>query len=726
MNDSNELDSNEKSSERCETSGQQLLQVKEEPEDGYDSRDHLNTIDVDYNSVRNDYESIETNCNETTVTEEIHNKTTIDETNDSSEGCVESPNNSPMNETNDTPEDLVSSSTNNLINEIISNNDNNECDDKDDNDDNDDNSDDGRDEVIGDCHTTDHTTDDPIIASVDDRAVDDIQPFICQKGCLQAFQTSNLRQIHENAYHPSITTRIIVIEAPVRQEYRCPFHGCDFAALSKPGLARHMTIHSRTGFKCDWNGCDAVFKNRMKLNEHKRRHENQEKEAIRPLVCDSFGCGKGFATNDDLVSHKESMHAEYRCKYYGCDAILSSKTSLANHLASHTGNGFKCDWLGCNAVLKNRFKLSEHKRKHENHEKEAKKPFLCDSFGCGKRFETNNGLVCHKETNHAEYRCPYPGCNAVLSKKIKLLYHMDVHSNETFRCNSDGCQQVFDTRLALEEHRKAHVGSFVCDYDRCGYAAITLHDLDKHKRNCHLENNGLIKCSFCDKSYKDEYGLNLHILKVHPELRPDIPLLVCDQRDCQYKTKSKAYYDQHKASHRLPLKCDTCYKRFAEQLNLENHKNKHTMTDRNTFKCPDCGKEYKDLKGLRKHKDSYHKQKTIGCDVEGCKRLFSSQFLLKEHKKRMHQRFVCEWPECSNSYSSQPRLNWHMNIHKGLKPFRCQWPECDKAYADQNVLNVHIKRHKGEHIYLCRREGCDFKCSHWMRLKRHQEEHLND
>ena len=75
MYDSNEKSSNEESSERCETNGQQLSQANEEP-NSCDTRDHLNVITVDDNSDGNNCEIIGTNCCEIGVTtEEIDNKT---------------------------------------------------------------------------------------------------------------------------------------------------------------------------------------------------------------------------------------------------------------------------------------------------------------------------------------------------------------------------------------------------------------------------------------------------------------------------------------------------------------------------------------------------------------------------------------------------------------------------------------------------------------------------
>ena len=113
-----------------------------------------------------------------------------------------------------------------------------------------------------------------------------------------------------------------------------------------------------------------------------------------------------------------------------------------------------------------------------------------------------------------------------------------------------------------------------------------------------------------------------------------------------------------------------------------------THSDTKSFVCSQCSKAFKSPIQLRRHTNLWHKPKTIICDFDGCGTKFATKRILNIHKQNHINKFLCEWPECENSYTTKMRLQYHMNIHKGLKPYKCEWPGCDKAYADCNVLSV--------------------------------------
>ena len=221
-------------------------------------------------------------------------------------------------------------------------------------------------------------------------------------------------------------------------------------------------------------GCQKSFPNPILRQLHEdtvhAKKKSFEKPILRQLHEDTDHVTKSDK-NKNINDIRESLMSriglstsrpdKYRCTVEDCDYRSQTNNDLQIHSASHLLSGFKCDWKGCHAVLKTRFKLSEHKRRHENQKKQVIYPFVCDSLGCGQGFETSNGLVCHKETNHSEFQCTSGQCNAVLSNKTQFVQHLDTHSDQTFRCDSDGCESVFDTRQALEDHTKYHIGSLL-------------------------------------------------------------------------------------------------------------------------------------------------------------------------------------------------------------------------------------------------------------------------
>ena len=105
--------------------------------------------------------------------------------------------------------------------------------------------------------------------------------------------------------------------------------------------------------------------------------------------------------------------------------------------------------------------------------------------------------------------------------------------------------------------------------------------------------------------------------------------------------------------------------------------------------------------------------------VSPIKNQFKTKKSLKNNKRKknkdLNEKIKCK------SFVTKWKLQYHMNRHKGLKPYRCDWPDCDNAYADCNALSLHKKKHIREEVYECPTKGCHFKCHQWLQLKRHEK-----
>ena len=81
-----------------------------------------------------------------------------------------------------------------------------------------------------------------------------------------------------------------------------------------------------------------------------------------------------------------------------------------------------------------------------------------------------------------------------------------------------------------------------------------------------------------------------------------------------------------------------------------------------------------------------------------------------------------EWyncSECTKSFTTLIRLNFHLRVHTEEKPYSC--PECTKSFSTSNKLVIHRKLHAGEKPLKCQQCNKSFSMSH--ELKEHMKVH---
>ena len=284
--------------------------------------------------------------------------------------------------------------------------------------------------------------------------------------------------------------------------------------------------------------------------------------------------------------------------------------------------------------------------------------------------ETNNK---NKINSKGIIKCNYSGCEMIFNTRLGLnrhrtKCHKSYLKNEIFKCDVKGCNAVYSRYTGLHAHRNVHLGKFKCDFDGCNYCAHSAHALRKH-RILHSEDRPF-KCKECDKCFKDNVGLRFHTIKVHPQLCPDLPLLKCKEKDCQYSTKHRYKYNAHKTSHSLSFECNICHKKFGSKDNLKRHELTHK--EGRTYECSECNKMYHTPATLNRHMQSHKPKRNISND----------------------KKYLCDWPECGKRFLTRQQLKWHMNRHNGVKPYRCDWPDCGKTYG----CGVALYKHKRTHI----------------------------
>ena len=119
------------------------------------------------------------------------------------------------------------------------------------------------------------------------------------------------------------------------------------------------------------------------------------------------------------------------------------------------------------------------------------------------------------------------------------------------------------------------------------------------------------------------------------------------------------------------------------------------------------------------------------CHFIGCGKGFPSEESLSTHtrshvKTRLPpKKFLCSVEGCNYRTDIRQRLDGHLNVHKGVKPYKCQ--TCGKGFTHIiNVRNHERYAHSsgdGEETYVCPLNGCTKVCKTRKQFLFHQTSH---
>jgi uncharacterized Zn-finger protein len=100
-----------------------------------------------------------------------------------------------------------------------------------------------------------------------------------------------------------------------------------------------------------------------------------------------------------------------------------------------------------------------------------------------------------------------------------------------------------------------------------------------------------------------------------------------------------------------------------------------------------------------------------------------SSFGKKQSRKCTEEKkefFQCTFPKCEKVFLRKANFDYHLNIHKGNKPYKCRVEGCVTSFSHAGNLKKHENTHKSEKPFSCNFEGCKkkFTASHTLKVSK--------
>ncbi|XP_045782896.1 uncharacterized protein LOC123879297 [Maniola jurtina] len=224
------------------------------------------------------------------------------------------------------------------------------------------------------------------------------------------------------------------------------------------------------------------------------------------------------------------------------------------------------------------------------------------------------------------------------------------------------------------------------------------------------EKKELTSCDVCDKQFKDETDLNLHI-KTHTVEKP----YRCNLCPKEYTEKSSLTYHLRTHFGEKPFYCEVCDKRFTQKSTLTDHTRTHT--GEKPYSCDVCQKKFSKKNNLKQHLRTHTGQKPFSCGI--CQGKFTEKSSLTTHLRTHTGETPYACDQCPTKFSDRTSLNYHVRTHTGEKPYACT--QCPMKYTDRSSLSYHMKSHSGDKPFAC--EICPMKYKDKRSLGYHIRSH---
>ncbi|CAI2184314.1 6100_t:CDS:1, partial [Funneliformis geosporum] len=189
--------------------------------------------------------------------------------------------------------------------------------------------------------------------------------------------------------------------------------------------------------KCTLPGCNKIFKESKFLKKHLVLHKGEK-----PFICDEPGCGKRFALRDYVKTHQKRQHEmkRHENKHHQQSNKDNEEVKCPKPVKIHQKNHNNSSLCASDDCVGSG-RLAKYPTE-KNHIAEQRP--IDDT-------RENEDFVL------MTIRCPVPGCNRIFQKEKSLKKHLMIHNDERrFVCNAYGCGKKFVLLYYLRCHQKRH------------------------------------------------------------------------------------------------------------------------------------------------------------------------------------------------------------------------------------------------------------------------------
>ena len=240
-------------------------------------------------------------------------------------------------------------------------------------------------------------------------------------------------------------------------------------------------------------------------------------------------------------------------------------------------------------------------------------------------------MKCRRNTHEhlSKHLTPHMQCKHCIYE-MKTMVEKDFWGRV---CNV--CGKVFDSRSAKTLHtNRYNVSEQVCEV--CEMRCSSKYNLSRHMIEKHdaMQDDGLSdddrnqenphKCSECNKSFKYQRNLKLHVFSVHDK-KEHYTCKLCDEELSQKGHLKRHLEEQHRVyDFENPIQskdpsefvCNLCKKKFKRKEHLATHLTSH-QSKQEKYTCSDCGKQFTTTFNLNRHQLLIHTniREKISCDI---------------------------------------------------------------------------------------------------------------
>nr|CAI5843058.1 unnamed protein product [Callosobruchus analis] len=559
--------------------------------------------------------------------------------------------------------------------------------------------------------------------------------------------------------------------------YEC--FDCTFKTARKDRLEKHVSLHRDINLKpSTCTQCNTPFKSKQALGEHIiKNHPN----FVGSISCKVFECI--YCVYKTTISCKFSYHKLehtgkiFRCRY--CDALFKSKHYLNDHVIKRHSNNIestrskvhKCEHCPYETISKSRLVKHMIRHKFVGSGIVTYHASLTNKFAAQKENWVKELHVANSETERNLYFCS--NCSYSTYCQNTLINHVaaghcssktesgfDHTERNEFACTH--CDKSFKKKLGLEGHIVqnhteliASVSSKIYECTGCYYKTVYISHFKRHMsqhpdvpsisilkerlsksevRRNRSRKIGDYVCPHCERTFKNKFCLDGHIVKVHTEFSASVSSKIHECTSCNFKTVYTTNFKRHMWKHTgLPssnskfYSCVQCSRTFNTKTLLDEHLlRRHpklaALVSSKIHECTDCDYKSTNKSNFEQHRavhnnTVYKVRKCKYCDAKfNCKPSLLGH-ILKQHPEFIEAGFykVHECKNCHYKSAYNRDLKRHISrVHPDAISESISCKYCKARFKSDRLLESHIARAHLDAIAKISTQfecfNCTFKC----------------